>query len=55
MGRLLQRVINSLTFLLLFFDVVLGCAYKIKLELMHSDKTVFGNFDENENVVIEIN
>jgi len=31
------------------------CAHKIKLELMHSDKTCFRNFDENENVVIEIN
>jgi len=49
MVRLLQefRVINSSTFPLLFLDVVLGCVYKIKLELMH--------IDENENVVIEIN
>jgi len=47
-------VINSPTFPLLFFNVVLGCAYKIKLELMHSDNG-FENFDENENVVIEVN
>jgi len=48
-------VINSPTFPLQFLDVILGCTYKIKLELMHIDKTRFGNFDENENVVIEIN
>jgi len=31
-------------------DVVWSCAYKIKLELMHSE-----NFDENENIVTEVN
>jgi len=43
MVRLLQefRAINSPTFpLLFFFVVVLGCAYKIKLELIHIDKTL---------------
>jgi len=44
-------MINSSIFSLLFFHVGLGCAHKIKLELMHG----FRNFDENENVVIEIN
>jgi len=34
------RIINSPTFPLLFFIVVLGCAYKIKLELIHIDKTL---------------
>jgi len=33
-------MINSPTFPLLFFGVVLGYAHKIKLELIHSDKTV---------------
>jgi len=33
-------MINSPTFPLLFFNVLLGCAHKIKLELMHSDKTI---------------
>jgi len=34
------KVINSPTFSLLFFNVVLGYVYKIKLELMHIDKEV---------------
>ena len=33
-------MINSPTFPLLFFHVVLGCTHKIKLKLMHSDKKV---------------
>jgi len=42
MVRLLQvfRVINSPTFPFLFLVVVLCCTYKIKLELIHIDKTL---------------